>query len=508
MMGIFIGVFFDFPARGIAMNDTGMREQKIREIINYIDYEYVDQVDTDSILDMTIANLLTKLDPHSAYIPGDQVAASEESIKGSFDGIGIEFKIFKDSLTVVRVLEDGPSEKAGLQQGDRILTAGEKVLYGAGLAAEEVVSTLKGESGTQVALNVYRPSEKSTSLIKVERDAVPLKSVQSGFMVDESTGYLKLIRFSQNSGEEVEEEIRRLKAAGAERLIFDLRDNPGGLLASARDVADAFLGDDELIVFTKNRRGDKKSLYASAQGGFQEGEVVVLINEGSASASEIVAGALQDNDRGWIVGRRSFGKGLVQEEMTLRDGSKLRLTTRRYYTPSGRSIQKPYEKYDDRFIEKSGYEGKSPDVDTARVYVTAGGRKVYGGGGITPDVTVEMDTSSSTAFLYHLALVADFDEKAFAFVDKHREDLSQLSEEEFVKSFEVDSEILEHFFGRNADRIKGQTETNQELIKARVKAYIGYNLFGSSAFQHSFAEHDPMIAAALKTLLEEKPILK
>ncbi len=505
LAGICIGIFFDFPAKTLALSETESRENKLRQIINYIDYEYVDEMNTDSLLDLTITNLLRKLDPHSTYIPLEQVAANEESVRGSFEGVGIEFKIYKDTLTVIRVIENGPSEKAGIKAGDRILMAGDTELFGDDLTTTKIVNTLKGKSGSRVNLSVYHPMEKDTELLTIKRGNIPLKSVQSSFILNDKTGYIKLIRFSQNASEEISKAIYDLKKQGAKQLILDLRDNPGGLLSVAESVADEFLEDDELIVFTKDREGDKRTIEATRRGQFEKGKVAVLINEGSASASEIVAGAIQDNDRGWIVGRRSFGKGLVQEEMTLADGSKIRLTTRRYYTPSGRSIQKPFEEYDQNYLEKSGFDGAGLSQDSLQknVYRSLGGRILEGGGGIVPDIEVPRDTSRAAAILYHLSLMANLDQSSFDFVDKNRAELSRYSEQNFIENYTISDALLREFFGRNTERLLQQNEETQNLIKARVKSFIGYNLFGNTALIKIYAPFDPTVQKAVESFEKE-----
>lgn len=484
------------------MSESSQRESKIRQIINYIDFEYVDQVNTDSLLDLTIAELVRKLDPHSTYIPLDQVAANEESIRGSFEGIGIEFKIYRDTLTVIRTLEGGPSEKAGVKAGDRILVADNSEMYGPELTTDVVVNTLKGKSGSKVALSIYRPVEKRNDIISVKRGLIPLQSVTSSFMADPETGFLKLSRFSENSDRELGRAIRELKRKGARNLILDLRDNPGGLLSVARDVADEFLPDNKLIVFTKDREGNKNTVYATSEGEFETGKLVVLINEGSASASEIVAGAIQDNDRGWVIGRRSFGKGLVQEEMTLSDGSKIRLTTRRYYTPSGRSIQKPFGDYGQDFLDKSGYKlhDSQENLNPDQVFTTEAGRKVYGGGGIQPDLEVSVDTSRPAVILYHLSNFSNMDARAFAYVDEHRSQLSAMDKKALLHELEIDKEMLEYFFGGNAERIHDQDERTLELLKARIRAQLAYNLYGSAAFLEAYSRYDPMVQRALQTI--------
>lgn len=503
-LGIVIGIFFNYPTKPMAFNEKDQREQKLRQIIRFIDYEYVDAVNSDSLLDETIASLLEQLDPHSTYIPHDEVIANEESISGSFVGIGIEFKLFKDSLTVVRVMAEGPSERAGLKSGQRILKADTIRLVGPGLDVAKVVSTLKGESGTRVELEIYDPLSQRIIQKTVKRGEVPVRSVQSAFLLNDSVGLIKLVKFTRRSAQEVEYAMKQLKRAGAEHLILDLRDNPGGLMTAAEKISDEFLEDDKLIVFTKNRSGEKSRVYATKKGQFEKGKVAVLINGGSASASEIVAGALQDNDRGLIVGRRSFGKGLVQEEITLNDGSRMRLTTQRYYTPTGRSIQKDYNQYDPGFLESHNFNGQIP-LDTNQKpnqeFLTPAGRTVYGGGGIMPDLTVKFDSSSYNQLLYHLAMTTNMDEKAFTYVDAHRSSLNKWKEDEFVRNFEVDSNLLAYFYGPfEVNKLSEKAEDELPIVKNRIKAFMAYNLFGNEAYQKVYSQEDIFVKQALQGL--------
>ncbi len=375
-------------------------------------------------------------------------------------------------------------------------------MYGGEVTTDNVVNTLKGKAGSRVTLSLLRPSGKRNDIVSVKRGTIPLKSVTTSFMANAKTGYVKLDRFSQDSDRELGKAIRGLKKQGAQNLILDLRDNPGGLLSVARDVADEFLSKDKLIVFTKDRKGDETTVYATSEGEFENGKLVVLINEGSASASEIVAGAVQDNDRGWVIGRRSFGKGLVQEEMTLADGSKIRLTTRRYYTPSGRSIQKPFGEYNQGFLDKSGYEGgdgatSENEIDT---YTTRAGRKVYGGGGIMPDIEIGVDTSRSAVLLYHLSNLSNMDSRAFTYVDQNRTALGIVGRKELINNLEINDTVLDFFFGGHLERLKDRDEKTIEMIKARIRAQIAYNLYGSSGFQEAYAKFDPMVIKALQTL--------
>ena len=506
-LGIGIGSFLNFPVKPISLVESQERESKLRQIIDYINYEYVDEVNTDSLLDLTIDDLLKKLDPHSSYISSELAAKSEETMRGSFEGIGVEFKLYRDSLTVIHAIEGGPSEKAGISKGERILKADGIALFGSEVSSEDVISTLKGTSGSKVVLEVYDPQSAKVRSVEVTRDAIAINSVPMDFMLDQETGYIKLLRFAQTSTKEMRSAIKRLKSQGANSLILDLRDNPGGLLVSAREIADEFLENDKLIVFTKERDGTMHNYKSSSRGGWKKGELVVLINGNSASASEIVAGAIQDNDRGWIVGERSFGKGLVQEEITLDDGSRLRLTTQKYYTPSGRSIQKPYESYESYgghgYLGGEGSFQSSSDLSREEFF-TLGGRKVYGGGGIAPDKKVLRDSSNARTFIYHLGLITNFDDRAFAYIDRNRELLEQWDEDRFVEDFEVSDEILDYFFDMHANTINNQSSHTQELVKDRIKAFMAYNLFGSVAFQRIYARHDPYVSTAQQILAEDE----
>lgn len=502
IFGIFLGLFFNFPHQTVALNERSEREQKLRQIIDYIDYEYVDQVNTDSLLDQTISELLHHLDPHSTYIPEDQVSANEESIRGSFVGIGIEFKIYKDSLAVVQVMKNGPSDKAGIKPGDRIIRADSTALIGDALNSQLVIQTLKGLRGSTVDLEIYRPENKKSIAYSVNRDEVDLNSVSSSFILQDSVGLIKLTKFTARSAQEVKQALRELQNAGAKQIILDLRDNPGGLLSAAEQIADEFLRKGEMIVFTKNRDGQVEEIFASRRGLFENGKLAVLINRGSASASEIVAGALQDHERAQIVGRRSFGKGLVQEEITLKDGSKMRLTTQRYYTPNGRSIQRDYDEYDESYYFH-GNTGSLREDSTVLLPDSAEFQGHRNQGGISPDWEVGYDTSGTTRLLYHLAMTVDLDESAFRFVDAERKNLSNWTENRFVEEWEVDSTVYASFFGLPiAERIEEADSAQVEALANRLKAFIAYNKYGNRAYQRVYAQDDPYVLEALKALKE------
>lgn len=504
LFGIGLGIFFNFPHQTVVFNEASEREQKLRQIINYIDYEYVDQVNTDSLLDQTISELLQHLDPHSTYIPEEQVSASEESIRGTFVGIGIEFKIYKDSLTVVQVIPDGPSAQAGIEPGDRILIADTVGLFGPDLNSQKVISTLKGISGTTVKLSLFRPSQNLHSEIEVRRGEVGLNSVSSAFLLNDSVGILKLTKFTARSAQEVRSALRELQNEGAKNLILDLRDNPGGLLAAADQIADEFLSKGQMIVFTKDRQGTIEEFYASRKGLFEKGKLALLINRGSASASEIVAGAVQDHKRGVIVGRRSFGKGLVQEEISLKDGSKMRLTTQRYYTPLGRSIQRDYDTYDESFYFHGNTGSEQRGDSTVLLPEESELKDRRNEGGILPDVEVGYDTTASTRLLYHLAMTVNLDEQAFKYVDERRKELGLWEEDSFLLYWEADSAVLESFFGGPVtERIGKEDSIQLAILKNRLKAFVAYNRFGTRAYQRVYAQDDPYVLQALEALKEE-----
>ncbi len=514
VVGIMIGKRMNYPTRPVAMMNEDVREQKLRQLINYIDYDYVDEVNTDSLLDLTIAELLHKLDPHSSYISKNDVQRSEESLKGSFEGVGIEYLVHRDTLVVLRTIPKGPSAKAGLQAGDRIIEIDGKPVAGIDFPQKEYPGMLKGEGGTKVAVTVYRPTENNTKTIDIKRGTIPLNSVDVAYMLTEDVGLIKVNRFAETTAKEFDEALKQLKAAGMNSLVLDMRDNPGGLLKAAVDIADEFLQNDELIVYTKERSGNTNYTYATRKGDFKEGKLVVLINEGSASASEIVAGALQDNDRATIVGRRSFGKGLVQEEMTLKDGSKVRLTTARYYTPTGRSIQKPYDEGFDAYqreAEQRYYNGEltqedSIAVETDQEFVTPGGKVVYGGGGIKPDVFVPIDTSGKAlGWLYHYFGLGQVDRFAFLYVDKHRKEMAAYSLDDYKANFEVTDTILNEiigFAGINM-RVEDLNTNTRNILALRIKALIARNLWGEEGLYPILFEKDPMILQSILILAPE-----
>ena len=509
-LGILIGSFLNFENKTGSVFGASPEESKIKRLINYIKYDYVDEVNTDNLLDGAIDNIIGKLDPHSVYFTREQFQLQNEELDGNFVGIGVQFRMYKDSVVVLRVLEGGPSQKVGLMAGDRILTSNLDTLSGVSLRSNGVMKILKGEPDTEAALSVYIRSIDSVMNFSFTRGEVPYKSVTSSYMLNEEVGYIKLVRFAKTSYDEFKEALSDLISKGMKTLVFDLRDNGGGYMSVANQIADEFLEDDKLIVFTKNKRGDVDKDFASSVGDFEDGRVYILINENSASASEIVAGALQDNDRGTLVGRRSFGKGLVQQEMGLGDGSAIRLTVARYYTPTGRSIQKPYDlskskEYDANF-DKRYRNGELVSVDSIKVndslkFTTPKGKIVYGGGGIVPDIFVGIDTTQYISSRYVLRAR----EFAFKYVDNHRAKFEVVTLEEFMDHFDANGEILDEFM--KTTRIKTPVAPKlKKKIKEYLKASFAQSIFDDNGFYQVMEKNDLMIQTIKELELANKRV--
>lgn len=445
-LGVFVGGNLNFGLKQSFQAHNASRN-KINTLIDFIDREYVDQINTDSIVDLTVDRILEQLDPHSVYIAKSEMEEVAQSMRGDFVGIGINFYMYKDSLAVIKTIENGPSEKAGIQSGDRILYANNKQLFGKKLPTDSLFHILKGKKATELELTIFRKKEGKSRKIKVVRDVIPIKSVDVGLMVSEDLGYIKINRFAETTYKEFKKSLETLIEIGATNLIIDLRDNGGGYMEKAIQIADEFLKSDELIVFTKNKKGRIDKTVATSKGSFESGKVFLLINENSASASEILAGAIQDNDRGTIVGRRSFGKGLVQREMPLGDGSAVRLTVARYYTPSGRSIQKPYENnenyfqdFEQRFESGELYEKDSIKVADSIKFKTKKGKIVYGGGGIVPDIFVPLESDHEHGSIELLMQSSRISFFVFEKLDQNRKIFQNINPEE------LDRILLENAF--------------------------------------------------------------
>lgn len=505
-LGIFVGGKLHFDDNPEKLFTTNSKKDKLNRLIDYIDYEYVDEVDTDSIVDVTVNNILDKLDPHSVYIPKDEMERVSENMKGDFVGIGINFYMFRDTITVTRTIKGGPSQRRGLRPGDKILMADQDTLYDLRLANDEIVSRLKGQEGSEVVLTVYRKSEDRIFKMRLQRDHVPIRSIDAYYMLKPDMGYIRMNRFAESTFDEFREALRDLKDDGAEKLVLDLRDNPGGYLNVAEDIADVFLPKGQLILFTKNKKGQIEKTFATSKGGFEEKPVYVLINERSASASEIIAGALQDNDVGTIVGRRSFGKGLVQREMALGDGSAVRLTVSRYYTPTGRSIQREYQNgtqdYYHQYMQRYR-NGELESADSIRVadslkFTTPKGKVVYGGGGIIPDVFVPIGSNEEEA-LAAMDARGFFSSFGFEHLEEDRARYADYTEDEFRTAYRADDILFERFIDF-MDRYNFRLDyyRHQDLIKRYLKAALAEQLFSPDLKAEILGQADPMLQRILQ----------
>lgn len=506
--GIFIGGKLNFSDAPNTMFSKNSKKDKLNRLIDYIDYDYVDHVNTDSIVDVTVNGILQNLDPHSVYIPKEDMVAVSESMKGDFVGIGINFYQYKDSIAVIRTIEGGPSDRAGIKGGDRIVMADGDTLYGRYLNDGETVQKLKGALNSKVNLKVFRKGEAKLLNFAINRSNIPIKSVDAAYMITSKMGYIKINRFAESTYKEFKEGLDTLLKLGATELTLDLRDNPGGFLGIAEEIVDEFLEDNKLILFTKNKRGSIEKSFATRKGDFEKGKLFVLINENSASASEIVAGALQDNDKGTIIGRRSYGKGLVQREMDLGDGSAVRLTVSRYYTPTGRSIQRPYKNgnkdyYDEYFDRIDRGELLNPEkikIADSLKFKTPKGKIVYGGGGIIPDVFVPLDTNlqnEALTFLEHRGFIGYF---IFETLDKDRKIYNNISRQDFIDTFEVSDALVSNF----QDYLNVRTGSNlifaayQDNVKHYLKATLADQLYGEGAFEEIINQNDVMIKKVLE----------
>ncbi len=480
---------------------------KLNRLIDFIEREYVDNVNTDSIVDLTVNGILEKLDPHSVYISKNEQTFVAESMRGDFVGIGVNFYIYNDTVAVIKPLLGGPSEKAGIKSGDRILFADNYQLFGKNLPNDTLYAKLKGTVGSDITLIVYRKSENKKLKIKLKRDVIPIKSVDVALMISEDIGFIKVNRFSETTYQEFKKGLDKIIAQGAKSVIVDLRDNGGGYLEKAVQMADDFLEEDALIVFTKNKKGRIDKTKATKKGVFEKGKVFVLLNENSASASEIFAGAIQDNDRGIIVGRRSFGKGLVQREMELGDGSVVRLTVARYYTPSGRSIQKSYEngndeyynEFDKRFESGELYERDSIKVKDSLIFKTKKGRTVYGGGGIVPDIFVPLQSKHSEDALELMMQSGVVSYFVFEELDRDRKTFSNLNFENFVVKMEYTDLYFNNFQNYlNTNGINVKLNKNKPLVKRYLMGEFARQLFDDEKYYEIILKNDLMVQEVLK----------
>lgn len=514
-----LSIVLVFPFQNSTAQETVQENQlKFARLLRLVDGYYVDSANVAKLTEDAIVHLLSELDPHSTYISKEEVDKMNEGLKGNFEGIGIQFNIYKDTLLVTATISGGPSEKVGLRAGDRIVEVEGENIAGIGLKNSDVFDMLRGDKGTEVNLKIFRRSEPELLEFKIIRDKIPIFSLDASYMLDESTGYIKLNKFSATTNEEFEDAMRKLKAQNIENLILDLRGNGGGYLKSAISIADQFLANNQLIVYTDGLHESKRDYNSTAKGFFEKGKLVILVDEGTASASEIVSGAVQDWDRGIVVGRRSFGKGLVQKPFFLTDGSMVRLTTAHYYTPSGRCIQKPYEDgvgeyrndYFNRMSNGEMFSADSIHFDAELKHKTlVNGRNVYGGGGIMPDIFVPLDTSHHYSYLNRLRRKNITYNYVLDFIDANRETVQQEypNFETFNKNFEITEDAINEIVERGEKEGIEKDEASllfvKESLKRELKAYIARDLFSQNDMYKILNGDDEVIIKALDVLSKQ-----
>lgn len=510
---------FGISAQYSRSNSASRQQQKLLMVENIVNNLYVDNVDEEKIVENAVRGILENLDPHSSYSTKEETTSSQETMQGSFSGIGIQFNMQKDTLYVVQTIAGGPSEKVGILPGDRFIAVDDSIIAGRKLKNTDIMKRLRGPNGTKVNIKVKRGSNTDLLEFRITRDDIPLNSIDAVYMADGKTGYIRLSRFAATSYKEFKDAITKLKKQGMQQLILDLTDNGGGYMQIAAQIANEMLNRGNLIVYTQGRKSPRQNLNADGSGTFRTQKVVVMINQFSASASEILSGAVQDWDRGVVVGRRSFGKGLVQREFLLPDSSSFRLTIARYYTPSGRNIQKPYvkgdrEDYDKDIIDRYNHgELQSADsihfADSLKHTTLRLHRTVYGGGGIMPDVFVPLDTTQYTD--YHRRLVAKgiIPQFALRYVDKNRADLKAQypDAQKFIKEFTVTDEMLNNLVdagkAEKVDFDKSQFAKSKEMLRTFVKAAIANDLFSTGAYFQIVNEQNDIYKEALSIINDD-----
>lgn len=510
---------FGISAQYSRSNSASRQQQKLLMVENIVNNLYVDNVDEEKIVENAVRGILENLDPHSSYSTKEETTSSQETMQGSFSGIGIQFNMQKDTLYVVQTIAGGPSEKVGILPGDRFIAVDDSIIAGRKLKNTDIMKRLRGPKGTKVNIKVKRGSNAELLEFRITRDDIPLNSIDAVYMADGKTGYIRLSRFAATSYKEFKDAITKLKKQGMQQLILDLTDNGGGYMQIAAQIANEMLNRGNLIVYTQGRKSPRQNLNADGSGTFRTQKVVVMINQFSASASEILSGAIQDWDRGVVVGRRSFGKGLVQREFLLPDSSSFRLTIARYYTPSGRNIQKPYvkgdrEDYDKDIIDRYNHgELQSADsihfADSLKHTTLRLHRTVYGGGGIMPDVFVPLDTTQYTD--YHRRLVAKgiIPQFALRYVDKNRADLKAQypDAQKFIKEFTVTDEMLNNLVdagkAEKVDFDKSQFAKSKKMLRTFVKAAIANDLFSTGAYFQIVNEQNDIYKEALSIINDD-----
>lgn len=510
---------FGISAQYSRSNSASRQQQKLLMVENIVNNLYVDNVDEEKIVENAVRGILENLDPHSSYSTKEETTSSQETMQGSFSGIGIQFNMQKDTLYVVQTIAGGPSEKVGILPGDRFIAVDDSIIAGRKQKNTDIMKRLRGPKGTKVNIKVKRGSNAELLEFRITRDDIPLNSIDAVYMADGKTGYIRLSRFAATSYKEFKDAITKLKKQGMQQLILDLTDNGGGYMQIAAQIANEMLNRGNLIVYTQGRKSPRQNLNADGSGTFRTQKVVVMINQFSASASEILSGAVQDWDRGVVVGRRSFGKGLVQREFLLPDSSSFRLTIARYYTPSGRNIQKPYvkgdrEDYDKDIIDRYNHgELQSADsihfADSLKHTTLRLHRTVYGGGGIMPDVFVPLDTTQYTDYNRRLVAKGIIPQFALRYVDKNRADLKAQypNAQKFIKEFTVTDEMLNNLVdagkAEKVDFDKSQFAKSKEMLRTFVKAAIANDLFSTGAYFQIVNEQNDIYKEALSIINDD-----
>lgn len=513
-MGIVMGTFYANHFSGNRLNIINSGSNRLNNLLHIIDDQYVDNVNIDSLVDKAIPQILADLDPHSVYISAKDVQATNDDLKGSFSGVGIEFNIRQDTLHVQNVVKNAPAERAGLLAGDKIVRIDGKPFVGKDINNEEAMRRLKGPKDTKVVLGVVRYGQKKIKEFTVIRGDIPQKSITATYMLNDDTGYIRIKNFGETTYPELLIALAKLSQEGFKSLVIDLRDNTGGYLQSAVQMANEFLPKNKLVVYTQGRKAQRQDYLSDGHGSYQRLPLVVLINEGSASASEIFAGAMQDNDRATIIGRRSFGKGLVQQQMAFTDGSLIRLTIARYYTPSGRCIQKPYTAGDDADYGQDIYSryqhGEFFSQDsikhTGPAYHTGFGRTVYGGGGITPDIFVPEDTLGMTSYYKQAAMSGLILQFAYSYTDENRRKLSSYKTLPELEAYLDKQNLIEQFVvyadKHGLQRRNLMIRKSRSLLKRFIHSRIIYGMLDDEAWTTYINQSDPVIKATIKVFRE------
>jgi carboxyl-terminal processing protease len=489
---------------------------RVQEVLDIINNQYVDSVYTDSLSEEAIQGMLVHLDPHSYFIPAVDREEMNEDLQGNFEGIGVEFQILSDTVNVINVLTGGPSDKAGLQVGDQFNRVNDSLVAGNGITSERIKKLLRGPGASVAHLKLMR--EHSLKSVDVTRGTIPLPALDAAYMLNKESGYIRINKFSRTTFQEFQAGLDKLLKLGMKKLVLDIRGNGGGIVEEAVNMADEFLGDDELIVYTEGRKSPRKEYHATRPGNFESGKLILLVDEGTASASEILAGSLQDWDRATIIGRRTFGKGLVQEPFMLSDGSELRLTIARYYTPLGRSIQKPYnngrEAYNDEVVERF-HNGEAIHGDTStshlgHVYKTPAGRVVYGGGGITPDVFVGFDTNRISKSITSLYVNGSLGNYIYEYYIHHLSDFRNFRDaSDFSARFNKDDELwkgLSNYVKKDSVSLAAIPPADKSLLQTRIRALLARLAWRSEGYYLLMNQNDPVIKKALDLLHDNSPM--